>query len=55
MVDNVFQVEYVFLLVGLDGLFDCVEDYGGGYCGSDLLVQDFVSVGVGDKGYVGEF
>ncbi len=32
---NVFQVEYAFLLAGPDGLLDRVEDHGGGHRGSD--------------------
>nr|pir hypothetical protein c - Mycobacterium bovis insertion sequence IS987 [Mycobacterium tuberculosis variant bovis] len=54
MVDNVFQVEYAFLLAGPDGLLDRVEDHGGGHRGSDPPAQDPASVGVGDKGHVGE-
>ncbi len=52
--DNVFQVEYAFLLAGPDGLLDRVEDHGGGHRGSDPPAQDPASVGVGDKGHVGE-
>ncbi len=50
----VFQVEYAFLLAGPDGLLDRVEDHGGGHRGSDPPAQDPASVGVGDKGHVGE-